>query len=304
MDFHQLEVFIMSAQYLSFTEAAKQLSMVQSSVSHNIAMLETELSVKLFNRNRNKLELTLAGEHFLVDAYKLTSMARNSCIKMKLLQEGAVGKLNIGFVFPEMINGFLPNFISFHHQYPKIEIKYIQYDSITLTKKIEHNSLDIAFDRQLIFKKSNIIKWKSLYTDHFFVILKKDHSLAKYKKISPQMLQGETVLLMGREFNPGMFDIVNHLFMSNGITPKLNDSSNNLDITLMLAQMGMGVVIMPTSYLKKLPDDLVGCEIEDSNAVHEIGIAWNSNNQNFALSYFLKLFGIEKNKMLNKTINY
>ena len=73
MDTHQLEVFITAAQYLNFTQAAKRLNMVPSAVSHNIAMLESELSTKLFLRNKNKISLTVEGKLFLADAYLMKS---------------------------------------------------------------------------------------------------------------------------------------------------------------------------------------------------------------------------------------
>ena len=61
MDIHQLEVFIVAARYLNFSEAAQRLFMVQSAVSHSIITLEKELGLKLFTRRNNQLSLTPAG---------------------------------------------------------------------------------------------------------------------------------------------------------------------------------------------------------------------------------------------------
>jgi DNA-binding transcriptional LysR family regulator len=46
LDIRQLNCFVAVSEYLSFTEAAKKLHLVQSAVSHNIAELESELGAK------------------------------------------------------------------------------------------------------------------------------------------------------------------------------------------------------------------------------------------------------------------
>jgi len=59
-----LESFIRSAEYGSFSEAARRLSLTPAAVSRNVAMLERNLGVRLFHRSTRKLSLTEAGETF------------------------------------------------------------------------------------------------------------------------------------------------------------------------------------------------------------------------------------------------
>ena len=56
-----LRIFVVAARHLSFTEAAAELNLTQSAVSHRIKALEAELGVPLFARLTRRLELTPAG---------------------------------------------------------------------------------------------------------------------------------------------------------------------------------------------------------------------------------------------------
>lgn len=61
-----LEAFVRSAETGSFSAAARRLSLTPAAVSRNVAMLERNLGVRLFQRSTRKLTLTEAGERFLL----------------------------------------------------------------------------------------------------------------------------------------------------------------------------------------------------------------------------------------------
>jgi LysR family transcriptional regulator, glycine cleavage system transcriptional activator len=61
-----LRAFEAAARYVSFTRAAEELSVTQGAVSHQVKALESELGIKLFNRERQRLSITEAGREYLV----------------------------------------------------------------------------------------------------------------------------------------------------------------------------------------------------------------------------------------------
>ena len=62
-----LESFVRSAETGSFSAAARRLALTPAAVSWNVALLERNLGVRLFQRSTRKLTLTEAGERFLVE---------------------------------------------------------------------------------------------------------------------------------------------------------------------------------------------------------------------------------------------
>src|SRR3954464_7321320 len=61
-----LKAFEAAARHESFTRAAEELFVTQGAVSHQVKALETELGVKLFNRERQRLIITEGGREYLV----------------------------------------------------------------------------------------------------------------------------------------------------------------------------------------------------------------------------------------------
>jgi len=59
-----LESFVRSAELSGFSPAARRLGISPAAVSRNVAMLERNLGVRLFQRSTRKLTLTEAGERF------------------------------------------------------------------------------------------------------------------------------------------------------------------------------------------------------------------------------------------------
>jgi DNA-binding transcriptional LysR family regulator len=62
-----LESFVRSAETGSFSAAARRLALTPAAVSRNVALLERNLGVRLFQRSTRKLTLTAAGERFLME---------------------------------------------------------------------------------------------------------------------------------------------------------------------------------------------------------------------------------------------
>ncbi len=61
----QIKYFLAVIDCNSFTEAAEQCFISQSAISQQISALESDLGVKLINREIRKFSLTPAGEYLL-----------------------------------------------------------------------------------------------------------------------------------------------------------------------------------------------------------------------------------------------
>ena len=292
MNLHQLNCFIAVAQHLNFTEASRRLHIAQSAVSHNIAELEKELDVRLFNRNTQVVNLTSAGEVFLKEAFKITSLAREAATKTKQIALGQSGKLMVGFVFTPIISSMVNSFKRFYENYPNIDVYYNSYDSITMSRLLDCEALDIGFARHITLNRPEKLFWQPLYHDPLYVAVPVSHHLAEEEKIDLKMIKDMPIIMMNREANPGMYDVVTQLCMNNGFTPRILDYTNNLLATIMMAQIGMGVVILPGRFRSCVPEDLKLIPIDDENAVHVIGVVVNKQNPNPAVKYFLEELGV------------
>ena len=288
MDLNRLSVFVTAAQYLSFTETAKQLHMSQPSVSHDIAELEKELGAKLFTRTKTGIALTPAGDVFIIEANKMLTIA--SCVRQKIEKMTAAesGELRFGFVSEQMIEPIVPFLGIFHTSHPTIGLTFNSYTSIAVARRIQSNEVDFAFGRCESLVRHKDIEWMHLYRDPFYFAMSEKHRLAGKKSVTLEQVKGETILIMSLEANPGFYELVQRLYMAHGLTPLLNATSNDRIGTIMMARVGMGIALMTKLFLGvyNFPDVKL-VPLNETDAFHNVGIAWNKNASNPLAATFL-----------------
>lgn len=74
METAYLKEYVVLAHRNSFTAAARELHVTQSTLSKHIAALEREFKTDLFIRDRNGIKLTSAGEILLAQAIKIDDL--------------------------------------------------------------------------------------------------------------------------------------------------------------------------------------------------------------------------------------
>ena len=94
----QLRVFLAAARHLSFAKAAEELNLTAPAVSMQIKEMEGDLGVEVFARTGRRVELTTAGEYFLVYAKRIAVTLREAEITLSKLRGAEPGTLRIGLV--------------------------------------------------------------------------------------------------------------------------------------------------------------------------------------------------------------
>jgi len=122
LNVHQLNVFVIAAETLNFTQTAKRLHLTQSSVSQHIKSLENQLGVALFERKGRSLEITDAGIVLLPMAREIVDDSIRAAEQMELLKNEIHGHLIVGcntapgkYILPTLL-------AKFHQQYPLVRI--------------------------------------------------------------------------------------------------------------------------------------------------------------------------------------
>lgn len=126
MDLQRLRTFVTVAELGTVSKAAAQLRIAQPALSRQIAALEQELSLRLFDRVGRRLVLSSAGEQMLGDCRDLLSRASGLGERAQLLGRGDAGVLRVA-ASPQFIESVISEFLSSYAQrYPNVQVKVIE----------------------------------------------------------------------------------------------------------------------------------------------------------------------------------
>lgn len=139
MDLNEVAIFIKVIQTRSFSQAALQLGMPNSTVSSKISSLEKRLGITLIQRTTRRLNITAAGEAYYkrcVKGIQEIELAENELASNQNEPQGL-----IRITAPvELGNTLLPEIVSrYIKQYPKVSVELILTDRTTdlLTENID-----------------------------------------------------------------------------------------------------------------------------------------------------------------------
>ena len=108
MDLRELRTFVAVAELGTVSRAAEQLHVTQPALSRQIANLEGELGIKLFDRTGRRLLLTSEGAQMLQHCRALLSHSHAVREQADGLKRGEAGMLRVSSS-PHLIEGLFPS---------------------------------------------------------------------------------------------------------------------------------------------------------------------------------------------------
>jgi DNA-binding transcriptional LysR family regulator len=140
----QIDYFMAVARNNSFVKASERLYVSQPAISRQIASLESELGVILFDRTKRTIRLTSAGELF----YKFFQDYKNglSTVKYhaKIINEKIEGAFRVGYLEGWGLPDFFPRFLAdLNREFPAIRISLYAWNLRELAEELEGENLDI-----------------------------------------------------------------------------------------------------------------------------------------------------------------
>lgn len=143
MEIRVLNYFLATAQELNMTRAAEKLLVSQPALSRQIADLEDELGVKLFERHPRQLTLTPAGQYLQEQAREIINLSNKT--KENLRSSAVIsGDLTIGAgesAGMQRIMNIVSNIIK---DYPTVKLHLFSGDYTITEKRLNHGTLDFA----------------------------------------------------------------------------------------------------------------------------------------------------------------
>lgn len=145
MNLKQLEYALAVADTCSFTRAAERCHVVQSALIHQVARLEAQLGVSLFERSSRRVRLTPAGEAFVLSARPALEAARRIADDVAAACGQVRGRLSIGEISSLTALDLVDVLAVFHGRFPDVDVRWLTAKSELLIADVCERRLDIGF---------------------------------------------------------------------------------------------------------------------------------------------------------------
>ena len=193
MDLLKIQAFLYASESLSFSEAAKQMHLSQSTISHHIKALENEFGVALFDRTGQGIHLTEAGRLLLPWARKLLRDSFEIQEMMNSIQDKIVGHLRIAcsttsgkYILPQLA-------ARFRNRYPWVKVTILSCTSAHVVPRLLEDEANLGVISRESFEDG--LEAQEFFTDDVVLIIPNDHPWTLRDLIEPSDLLDAPMIL-------------------------------------------------------------------------------------------------------------
>ncbi|MFJ2462981.1 LysR family transcriptional regulator [Pseudomonas sp. NPDC087615] len=239
MNLKFLETFVWVARLKSFRLTADKLFTTQASISSRIAVLESELGVKLFLRDSRGVSLTPEGLKVLDYAEQMLDTM--SALKQSIeTRSSKVGRVRIGVMDTVIHTWLSPLVAQMTDLYPRVEIELVADTSLNLCDQLQKGFLDLILQTDLVRHES--VRSLEL-ASHPLGWIVASNSIYNRDFSSLADLAQERIITYSKNSRPHQ-DVL-ALMQANGVlTPRLNCVNSVSAITRLLRD-GFGIGALP-----------------------------------------------------------
>jgi DNA-binding transcriptional LysR family regulator len=252
MDAQKLTYFLAAAHTQNFRRAAELCHVAQPVLSRQIAVLEQDLGVALFERRQQKVALTPAGTAFIAHARAILERIQQGRQAMAARRDAVGGLLRVGCIEPLSDTLLPPTFAAFHRRHPAARVSVTVSGTEDLFGLVEHGDLELGLfglapERMRAYP---LLVTRELYRDRLALLVAADHPLASRASASVEQLFDEPLALLNERF--AMRRILERIFAqhSRELAPAL-DIDNVATLKLIVQEGGVSTVL-PHSLLSSV----------------------------------------------------
>lgn len=288
MDIRQLLYFTTIAEEGSISAAAKKLHLSQPPLSYQMKLLEEELHLPLIERSARGIALTEAGRVLYKRAQGILELSELTRKEMLAMASGFTGTLHIGTVSSSGASLLGWRIPAFHQKYPQIGFAIHEGNTFELMEMLESGLIELAIVRTPFHND----QLNCLYLSPEPMIAAGAASffpagMPSGQPISLELL-GHAPVILYRRFEK----ILLSLCEQKGITPQVFCIADDARTTLMWAEAGLGVAVVPQSAYRIMPHhNMVYGELSEEGLHTRIAAVCKKGcSLSWAAQQFLEIF--------------
>lgn len=295
-DLRHLESFVVLAEELHFGRAAARLHLAQPALSQQILRLESNLGVDLLVRERRRTALSDAGRLFLVEARRTLEQARVAESVAERARRGELGRLRVGYHPTASSQPFLSALSAFERAAPEVELSLRELPMGVLGQPLRDDTIDVVFLSTLgdLDCEQPELRMRTLSSEPFLLAAPTGHALSTQNDVALRDLNGETLVMLGRDVCPFWHDNLLSMCGRGGYNPQSVRYAGELGTQLTLVAAGLGVALVQEASKMVRTDGLDYIPVRDSDRLVISAAMWRATDTSPALSRLLDLLPAQR----------
>ncbi|MFG1643980.1 LysR family transcriptional regulator [Amycolatopsis sp. NPDC049252] len=214
MELRALRYFVTVADELHFGRAAERLHIAQPAVSQQIARLERELGVRLFDRSPRHVRLTAAGRHVLDAARGALAAADRVATAAKT----SAGTMRIGTAagFTTRLERGID---SLREAGSPFDVVLADLPLDARLNALRQGDLDVVLARGVLSAPG--LRVLPTWTEPLLAVVSRHHPVADHTVVGITELAGSVLRLPARQHDPPLHDALTAALREAGVRPRL-----------------------------------------------------------------------------------
>lgn len=258
MDLKQLRYFAAIAEEGTISAAAKKLHISQPPLSHQLMQLETELGVQLVTRGARRSSLTDAGRILYKRARQLISLADAAEREVSDFGNGLQGTLHLGTVSSSGAALLGERLAAFRATYPGVLFDIREGNTFELLELLASEVIEVALVRTPF--QSDPFECRYLSPEPMVAVGRAEDMAALPEPLSLRLL-ADRPLIIYRRFE----QLFTQCFEQIGLEPTFLCKNDDARTTLLWADAGLGVALVPRSAVQLVPSGRLTTRVIDED---------------------------------------
>ena len=271
MELRHLRYFVAVAEVLNFTKAAAKLRLAQPALSRQVADLEDELGVDLFQRSSHGVRLTEEGRLFLEESKAVLGRVAESVTKVRALARGEFGELQVGYVPPLELHILPRALAAFAKTAPEVRVVLHDLGTDQICDQLRDGTLHLAVMMEPSEEATAGIEFEAVGRYPFFVAMSPRHPLAKSRTVKLEVLAGQPLVVLDRRRNSEFHRVLKRVLAP--LKPSIASESDSINSLITEIETGKRVAVVSQLFKQAVGPRLLYRPLVGSEARMCVGVA-------------------------------
>ena len=239
LELRHLRTFLALRQSDSLSQAANQLCLTQSALSHQLKLLEEYYGVSLLERRLSPMRLTPAGECLADLAAQTLGEVAEAERKLAVLAQGHAGPLRIAIECNTCFEWLIPVMDAFRADWPQVDLDIVSGFHTDPAALVLSGRADLALTGEV--ENEPQLVYTPMFRYEMLGVMGNQHPLTAKKHLAAEDFAQHTLITY--PIDDAYLDIMK-LLKPAGVVPSKRTSELTI-VILQLVASGHGIAVLP-----------------------------------------------------------